>query len=354
MAGPYVHCLVSRESLKELFSNPSLAQFQIITQPDEDSDYFPYVCLGSVSPDLPYPAQKMGMNCKQDANGWTWGDKFHKQKTGSFIDTGMQELRSMPDKDSALFYKKTAWLLGYYSHVITDLVIHAVVYELVGGCYENHSREHLSCEVIQDSLLFHDVYSAPLTQELIKVKLLKTVLEKCQVVTTDDDGPTPLPEYNLDEDIETFWDSILSHNYSEFYNTEEPKIQDWFYEYMMVMIDATGVVARAAAPGIAYQKSTDIGLIEKTKYYSEITLPDGKTGEYKKDIFNKAVQEVTQRLQVFLSAIVSDEMYDSFKQSLGQWNLDKGTIDGTSPTFALWNGQTEYPFDCKGDPPSTK
>ena len=181
MAGPYVHCLVLRESLKNVFNDPTFSRYRSITNPDEDAQYFQYVCLGSVSPDFPYPALAVGINSKRDASGWTWGDKFHKQNTGNFIDIGIQQLQiqGINDKGSDLFLKKAAWLMGYYSHVITDLIVHAVVYELVGGCYENHSHDHLHCEVVEDSILFYDVYSDP-PQELIDRGLLSSILDKLQ------------------------------------------------------------------------------------------------------------------------------------------------------------------------------
>ena len=191
MAGPYVHCLVTRESLRNLHKDTSLNQYSSITDPDENAPYFPHVCLGSISPDFPYPALALGFNSKADPNGWTWGDKFHKQNTGDFINIGMQQLQGTVDKTSPAFLKKTAWLMGYYSHVITDLIIHAVVYKIVGGCYENHKHDHLHSEVVQDSLLFYDIYRNP-PQQLIDSEFLKTILEKCQV---EDFGLPCQPHY---------------------------------------------------------------------------------------------------------------------------------------------------------------
>lgn len=93
MAGPYVHCLVSREALKRLYNDTLLNRYRNITNPGVNASYFPYVCLGSVSPDYPYPAIRLEkINAAEDENGWTWGDKFHKENTGSFIDIGIQVL----------------------------------------------------------------------------------------------------------------------------------------------------------------------------------------------------------------------------------------------------------------------
>ncbi len=356
MAGPYVHCLVTREALRKLYANVSLASYQSITNPDESAKYFSYVCLGSVSPDFPYPALAIGYNSGTDRNKWTWGDKFHKQNTGNFINIGIQKLRPSADWASDSYLKKAAWLMGYYSHVITDVVIHAVVYELVGGCYENHKHDHLYCEVVQDSLLFHDVYSYP-AQELIDVRMIKDILEDCRVESSPSDADqqslTVLPTYVLDNEIENFWDFILSQNYSDFYRSESPRFEDWFYEYNMVMTLGTKPVARTLAPGMAYHRSTDILPSDKTKYYTDITLPDGTRGDYKNSVFNKAVNEVAKRLETFLKAFDNSESFTELINDLKPWNMDKGTINDQSPQFALWNGQTEFPFQCPGDPPLT-
>ena len=62
--------------------------------------------------------------------------------------------------------------------------------------------------------------------------------------------------------------------------------------------------------------------------------------------------EVTQRLKVFLNALDTDA-YDAFKKALGDWNLDKGIVADKNPKFALWSGEIQDLFNCKGDPPPT-
>ena len=353
MAGPYVHCLVAREVLKQLFNDTAFTRYRVITSPDEDTPYFPYICLGSVSPDFPYPALRLGMNSGRDANGWTWGDKFHKQNTGNFVDIGIQHLQDIADKTSDAYLKRTAWLMGYYAHIITDLVIHAVVYEIVGGCYENHSTDHLHCEVVQDAWLFYDVYSNP-PKELIESDFLKTIIEKCKVEGPAITVPTPLPTYVFDNEIATFWNSILIETYPDFYDKERPDIEAWYEEYSDVVRIATEVIARTVVPGMAYHKTTDISMSEKDSFYLHPKLPDGTTGDYRNRVFNKAVNEVTSKLKPFLNALDSSDSYNEFKNEIRPWNIDKGTIDDITPQFALWHGRTEYPFNCNGDPPAKR
>ncbi len=115
----------------------------------------------------------------------------------------------------------------------------------------------------------------------------------------------------------------------------------------------TSIAARVVEPGMAYRRTTDIADNEpedKTRYYSDMTLPDGTNSNYYRDkVFNKAVDEVATRLKDFLNALDNTGSYLALKKSLGEWNLDKGTVDGNNPHFALWNGQTEFPFNCLGD-----
>lgn len=350
MAGAYVHCLVSRESLKNLYADPTLSRYCDVTNPNESAPYFPYVCLGSVSPDYPYAAMKIGgVNRTKDKNKWSWGDKFHKQNTGNFVNIGLQELRSVADKTDFGFHKKLAWLIGYYSHIITDVVIHAVVYKIVGGCYEKRGPQHMHCEVVQDSMLFHEVYNSP--QELIDVNFLR-ILQKCQNLVMEPTELTELPAYVLDADIKNLWDIILSKNYSDFYATETPQIDDWHRYYTFLMSVATKVLARDLESNEAYHKTTDISESDKATHYFNPILPDGTNGNYREKVFNRAVGHVTSRLKDFLNAIDSAGLPPAIQESLVNWNIDKGTIDGANPKFALWNGQTEYPFDCLGDPPS--
>ncbi len=352
MAGPYAHFLVLRESLKNLYRDLSLKKYQSIINPTTTAPFFSYACLGAVSPDYPYAAMKLGdVNSRPDENGWYWGDKFHKQNTGNFIDIGLQELRGITNKTDKSFLKKTAWLMGYYSHVITDLVIHAAVYKLVGGCYENHSHDHLHCEVVQDSLLFYDVYSNP-AQELVDVHFFR-ILQKCQ----EDEWWVPaelddLPVFDLDSDIKNFWDFIISRNYADFYKTDVPEINDWHKWYSFIMSVGTGVVARTVEPGMAYDATGEIARNDKIKYYSHAILPDGSVGAYKDKVFARAVGEVTARLTAFLKALDDDASYTAFKSTLGAWNMDKGIVADTNPKFMFWDGGITDLYNCHGDPPA--
>ena len=366
MAGPYVHCMVSREALRNISKDTSFNRYSKIINPNEKSQYFPYICLGSVSPDYPYPAMTIDniipgartVNTAKDENGWTWGDKFHKERTGDVVDIGVRALRTDPDAKvvgwTDAWLKKAAWLMGYYSHVITDLAIHAVVYKLVGGCYENHKKQHLHCEVVQDALLFYDVYSIPpkAPQELVNANFLK-ILQRCQEYAAVDPFDPFKPEtYVLDNKIVKFWDSILSQNYGDkydnFYNTETPQINAWHQWYGFIVKEGTGLPARWLEPNMAYHKTTEIDDAEKNEYYSGTVLPNNSEHKsYRNDVFNYTVGVVTERLKIFLNSL-DDSTVDN---KLGDWNIDKGTVDDESYDFVLWSPWKAEPFDCPGPPP---
>jgi hypothetical protein len=121
--------------------------------------------------------------------------------------------------------------------------------------------------------------------------------------------------------------------------------------YTFIMVNGKRIVARMLEHDMAYQRTNEISSDEKTRYYTNVVLPDGATGAtYREKVFGKAVEEVTKKLKVLLDAIDTDA-YDAFQASLKDWNLDKGTVDEQHPDFALWNGHTEWPFNCAGDPP---
>ena len=243
--------------------------------------------------------------------------------------------------------------MGYYSHIITDLVIHAVVYEIVGGCYENHKEQHLYCEMIQDSLLFYDVYSNP-PKELIDVSFLG-ILRKCQEQSAPFQWiPTEPPKYVLDKNVENFWDFILSHNYPDFYKTETPQIDDWHHIYGQLMSAGISFAGRALDHKLTYQKTTEITADDKKNYYLNISLPpDGTKGKYK-DVFNKAVDKVANGLSRFLNALDNTSIYLDLKKDLKEWNMDKGIMADRDPKFALWDGGIKDLLDCNGDPPEGK
>ena len=75
---------------------------------------------------------------------------MHYEKTGDMIKTGINLIRKL---NGARQQKAFSWLLGYTSHVITDVTIHSVI-ELKVGEYQKNKDKHRICEMHQDAYIF--------------------------------------------------------------------------------------------------------------------------------------------------------------------------------------------------------
>ena len=106
-------------------------------------DYFRFCELGAISPDYPYLDIAHPDACQ-------WADRMHYQKTGDMVKAGIDLIRKL---DGPSQQKTFAWLLGYTSHVVTDVTIHPVV-ELKVGEYQKNKGRHRICEMHQDAYIF--------------------------------------------------------------------------------------------------------------------------------------------------------------------------------------------------------
>lgn len=332
MAGPYVHCLVSEAALK-LLDDTLYNRYA----PIASEKYRPYVYLGSVSPDYPNPDHKMGgvdpIPYIDPATGskYYWGDVLHKIDSGTFVKNGVKLLRDEADKRSDSFYMRTAWLMGYYSHVITDLVVHAAVYNIVGK-YEDNPGDHMLCEMTEDVLLYKDIKGG----ELVDDKFLK-ILSKCQSTSAFTLDPMEPRHYILSTTIKSFWDKLLLTTYPKYYQDENPDINGWHREYAFLMKAAKSFVARGLAPGMAYKRSGKVLKRDSNPYYTDMKIPgDTNTGNYMNAVFKKSEDEVRKGWKALLSAIDDPAALRSFTASVVNADLDTGTADGVH--YVMWDG----------------
>ena len=130
--------------VKELGINRTLMSIEGMTQEIADAiqEYQGYVDLGAVSPDLAYLTL---LSCN-------WADAFHHQRTVDVVRAGVQMLPSL-DTSHENRRKAIAWLFGYVSHAVADMIAHPVI-ALKVGKYEQHKREHRVCEMNQDVYVF--------------------------------------------------------------------------------------------------------------------------------------------------------------------------------------------------------
>ena len=114
MPGAYAHLtlvnLIREPARLESHNFPPAAIIAVL-------DYFRFCELGAISPDYPYLDIAHPDACQ-------WADRMHYQKTGDMVKTGIDLIRKL---DGTAQQKAFAWLLGYTSHVVTDVTIHPVV-----------------------------------------------------------------------------------------------------------------------------------------------------------------------------------------------------------------------------------
>jgi len=115
---------------------------------------YQYVVLGAVSPDLPYLAPLT-------SNAGDWGNTRHHDRT---VETVRSGVRLLPTLEAGSLERKRAmaWLFGYASHVIADMISHPVVTFKIGP-YETHQAQHRVCELSQDAYIFQKYFGDTIT-----------------------------------------------------------------------------------------------------------------------------------------------------------------------------------------------
>jgi len=274
--------------------------------------YSEFLFLGAASPDLPYLSFKTG-----EVN---WADVMHYEKTNSIAISGYDELKriwSLRDSGDEI---KFAWLLGYVSHLVADATIHPVVQAIVGP-YEQNKEEHRICEMTQDSLIFNeyknnDIYYAEFS----------SILKFC--------GKAEAFDKLMD-----FWKRQAIQNYQD--KNEEPHPSLWFKTYTEAVDSAEGgseVIALFRHIGIAkeyiYRPKAEILAdypLYYQNYYKEVNLPNGTLGFFKKEGFERAINNVIAAWNLLYSGLNSDIVVANV---IRNWNLDTG-VDLDSPSGAV-------------------
>lgn len=301
MAGTFTHWMVVEEALD---------RYEKLQQKHH---YFPtilglnhFVCLGAVGPDYPYLTELLAGFLKEHS----WADRMHYEDTGNFIRNG---IKNLPDVGTAGFEVCLAWLCGFATHLVTDSVIHPVVQAIVGP-YIFNSGEHRHCELTQDSYIFHEIKGIEL-EYAEYVKFFKMCSDR-----NDKDKINP--------DVGPFWTKTLEASHptaGKWFARIDP---DSWHKHFLSRIDSASdpePVFRhfAEEKDLAYKKTTEITPEERQRFVEKIRLPGNKTGEFKKDVFDKAVNTVMEtwgRLFVDIEGKNPNAPIDYIKN----WNLDTG------------------------------
>lgn len=278
--------------------------------------HYSFLFLGSVSPDLPYLSFKTG--------SINWADVMHYEKTNSNVQSGHKVLKESWADRTLVDEIKLAWLLGYVSHLVIDATIHPIVQAIV-GTYQEHKTEHRLCEMTQDPLLYYEKRNDDL-----KYDDFSEMIRFCK-------------ESEHFDALMDFWANLLRGNYPE--KGEDPHPSLWFKTYSAAIDAAEGDNRLAAifrhvgieTKGFIYRTKADIEQNypqELTKYYAQVRLPNGNTGFFEKDGYERALINVAtawKKLYDGLSAPVATA------EVIRNWNLDTGVdMDSPNQTVTYW------------------
>ena len=268
---------------------------------------YPFMLLGSVSPDLPYLSFKQGK-----AN---WADVMHYERTNSVLISGCEELRKNWANRQAEDEAKLAWLMGYASHLVIDATVHPVVKQIVGD-YDSHKDEHRACEMTQDSILFRKWM-----RQDIKYSEFSEALKYCR-------------EKNEHDAVMEFWKKLLTKTYPEKGETPDPKM--WVKTYAKAIDFAEGDSGAAAIfrhagtiKKLVYKTSTQIAENqpdEYAKYFTNVLLPNGEEGNFEKDVAEKALENVTDAWNKIYESLTTSTLIAEY---IKNWNLDTGEDQDT-------------------------
>ena len=266
------------------------------------------VNAGSVSPDYPYldffqPTQKK------------WADHMHYDFTGDLIVTMARTLlkRAQNGIEKESFNIPFCWFLGYVSHVTADLVVHPVVFNIVGP-YVGHELEHRHCEMIQDAFIYNKVRNGAEIEHSQLIKLLRNCSDPENV---DDILPA----------LREFWEEAFSVHFPEDCQDNYPDIDEWHdqFEDWLGIAGKPTFVGRILDPAhkFTYKTSTEITEAERKSYLNNLPLPNREQGNYETDVFPKAIKEVLRNWVSFSKGISGGNL-DEFAAGISNCDLDTG------------------------------
>jgi hypothetical protein len=309
MAGAFTHfiiCDVAKRKRGEL----GLDLWRLLNKHSQ------FLFLGAASPDLPYLSFKTG--------NVNWADVMHYEKTNSIVKIGLNALERVWSSKKVSDEIKLAWLLGYASHPVADATIHPVVQATVGP-YEQNKEEHRVCEMTQDSLVFNmykktDIFYAEFS----------SILEFCE-------------ESEHFEELMQFWKDQALNSYME--KGEEPDPSLWFTTYSEGIDAAEGGsniigLFRHLGIGSSYIYKPKDEILKNypeyyKKYFENVRLPNGQTGYFPKDGFEKAVSNVIKTWNSLYSELNSGTPATPFL--VKNWNLDTGEdMDSPNKEVTFW------------------
>ena len=336
MAGTFTHWMIVEEALDKFNKLP------------DKHPYFPiilgnnhFVILGSVGPDYPYLSELKNNLLKLHS----WADRMHYENTGEFIKYGLVNLLRLKEQNKQQDFEIClSWLCGYVTHLLADSVIHPVVNEIVGP-YLFNSGEHRHCEMIQDSYIFHEIKNVELRYAAPDDEGYVGLIKMCSD-SEDEDHINPA--------IRDFWTETLRMSHPggrDKFDKIDP--DDWHKNFLSMINKATeplpvfrhiglkrglryninrmglinGLVYTIRHVGqrinLVYKKLSEITPDERKKFIEAINLPGNRTGRFREDAFDKAVDKVIEVWQkLFID--IEQKNPENCMTYIKDWNLDTG------------------------------
>ncbi|MDD5242447.1 MAG: zinc dependent phospholipase C family protein [Syntrophorhabdaceae bacterium] len=301
MAGTFTHWMVVEEALDIYNRLPQKHPyfFKILKQNH-------FICLGAVGPDYPYLSELLGGFLRVHS----WADRMHYENTSEFIGHGIKSLLGL---NGDAFDICLAWLCGFTTHIVADSVIHPVVQAIVGP-YIFNSGEHRHCEMIQDSYIFN---------EIKKVELGYAEYVGLFKMCSDPDDKD-----KINPNLKALWTETLKASHPTAVERFDKIDPDNWHENFLSRIDSAAdplAVFRhfGEEKNLVYKKTADIDPEERRQFIEQVMLPGNKTGTFRKDAFDKAVNVVIDTWdRLFVD--VEKKNPDGINIYLKNWNLDTG------------------------------
>nr|WP_319583256.1 zinc dependent phospholipase C family protein [uncultured Pseudodesulfovibrio sp.] len=263
--------------------------------------------LGAVGPDYPYLSV-----LHHDAQHWA--DAMHHNRVGDRLKAGIEFVRGLtgPARD-----KSFVWLLGFASHIATDVTIHPVVTEKVGE-YEENKADHRTCEMHQDVHIFQQMQFGPISQ----AELIRTRIGACNA---------PGGDGTLDPDVLSTWENMMTSVSDPAERKEHPLDVNGWHRNFKSILDKAEETSRLPALarhvldglGIVYPRVDEV----KQTYIKALKVPGGGVMHYD-EIFQKALHNVRALWSVVGRGCFGID--DEYERAIYNWDLDSGkrTEDG--------------------------
>lgn len=321
MAGGYSHLTLVRSAITQA-SNSSYKPDATSAQRDLGKVvdlWGRYTYLGGVSPDYPY----LGLDDD-------WADWMHKSRSNGIVNHAMREIhaRRSANIDDKVWKQQFAWILGFATHMIADIVIHPVVNIKVGK-YEENKTAHRTCEMNQDVWIYKEIVGLDLHYS----DNMKGEIKGCG------------RPFDLDDDIEELWITCLEATYGE--RPGDDQLDKWHAAFRHLVDFAEDarkvpIFGRHLVKGAtAYPATVDTEFTAALDVPTDDAVDDeeqpinhGNPQSFR-DIFDKALHHIEEGWQALAEDMFADVLGTRHQTVFGNWSLDTG-IDNETQKLRLW------------------